>query len=947
MTLNDRLDNVLKKHETLKHLRGRHNQLDHAWNRGMGRGDSGGGSGSGGKRKRPSKSPTPNQMGPVPNEQMYRQRAAALEDQVRQGKITRQQSRAALAQLRGMTGGESVNVELNSLVLANRSTRTTVGGQTLYDIVNDQNQRPNRTMLSRFMMEHGSLIGLRDDLELQRKRLRHRGQSVAVTPDQKTAIGRIDKLPYWAQGVNFFKNMPVTQGILKPGEVRGKSAQWQEAYAQALMMLRQNSSLTPPEMFQKAQAFADHMEYMTGDQSPYLDGANMFGVAAITDFTTPLSDARFTANQFDVTETRIQELRRILSFPLEMWKKYFPSSGTQSSPYQGLIDAFNTDSMLNPFTLDGTPVPLRLSYESKATGVLNAITQNGEQSIAGYVAAQFPELKSYIMEILGRMKRGGNAPPVNSDLVVGVMQSIQTGQDPNPDMYSTPTRVDASGSSVPYTPVAATEPQQVDDNPDNWVIDSQTGLVRPRSSVQLQQAIDPGGKSALLSASGGRLSVNSAAVEQRMELIDQIAKDSGLSQNTIAAVLSYWQFGAQTIESQPIPTLSFLQQAAQELFGLELGFDSPLDPYQAQQIIMSYAIMGGAPQVNAYEGKPTADGEAQGGKQERASFSLDHFYRDAFNPLGFIPSEAQRFFFSEAPQKPKGIEKLDDPAERAKLTPDEITKLEQKKRQYEQDLADREVKPTSVIPGAPYSTSDQARRAVLKSIYNRTQELLRAKGVTGATLYRSIALTEDQITQLEEQHREATGDPTFTLFDSNGEFDPDRAVGAIMSMPRNALESWTTSDITAASLGANIEEGLEYSESSKNRWVSRSKPIVAEIVLAGDFDVSRIVSAPQTGFGQFREGEVVVSGSKDDRLRVVSAHKRTRHRLKRVQITDKTSVADAISQFEVRTTIDKSAYYYPNSTAQNGIIVNLRRGLVAGKVAARLEKALRDLRERR
>lgn len=36
MTLNDRLDNVLKKHETLKHLRGRHNQLDHAWNRGLG-----------------------------------------------------------------------------------------------------------------------------------------------------------------------------------------------------------------------------------------------------------------------------------------------------------------------------------------------------------------------------------------------------------------------------------------------------------------------------------------------------------------------------------------------------------------------------------------------------------------------------------------------------------------------------------------------------------------------------------------------------------------------------------------------------------------------------------------------------------------------------------------------------------------------------------------------
>ena len=60
----------------LKHLRGRHNQLDHAWNRGMGRG--GGGADL-----------APNQMGPMPTQDFYRKRKINLMNQMRAGEISR------------------------------------------------------------------------------------------------------------------------------------------------------------------------------------------------------------------------------------------------------------------------------------------------------------------------------------------------------------------------------------------------------------------------------------------------------------------------------------------------------------------------------------------------------------------------------------------------------------------------------------------------------------------------------------------------------------------------------------------------------------------------------------------------------------------------------------------------------------------------------------------
>ena len=85
----------------LKHLRGQHDQRDHAWNRGMGVGGAGVELG-------------PNQMGPLPTMQMYRQQRLALMDQHRQGEITRDEMRQQIRNLRGMVGS-------SSLVLGNNS----------------------------------------------------------------------------------------------------------------------------------------------------------------------------------------------------------------------------------------------------------------------------------------------------------------------------------------------------------------------------------------------------------------------------------------------------------------------------------------------------------------------------------------------------------------------------------------------------------------------------------------------------------------------------------------------------------------------------------------------------------------------------------------------------------------------------------------------------------
>jgi hypothetical protein len=83
----------------LKHLRGQHDQRDHAWNRGMGGGGASGSSKRGGGA---GVELGPNQMGPLLTTSMYRQQRQQLQQQMRDGVITRTEMQTQLDNLRGI-----------------------------------------------------------------------------------------------------------------------------------------------------------------------------------------------------------------------------------------------------------------------------------------------------------------------------------------------------------------------------------------------------------------------------------------------------------------------------------------------------------------------------------------------------------------------------------------------------------------------------------------------------------------------------------------------------------------------------------------------------------------------------------------------------------------------------------------------------------------------------
>ena len=100
-------DNQEKTHKSkFKHLRGQHDQRDHAWNRGMGGGGGGVELGS-------------NQMGPVPTMQWYQKRRTEFSEMVRNGEMTRTDMRNQLRELRGMIP-EPSRREQASIVLASQ-----------------------------------------------------------------------------------------------------------------------------------------------------------------------------------------------------------------------------------------------------------------------------------------------------------------------------------------------------------------------------------------------------------------------------------------------------------------------------------------------------------------------------------------------------------------------------------------------------------------------------------------------------------------------------------------------------------------------------------------------------------------------------------------------------------------------------------------------------------
>ena len=402
-----------------------------------------------------------------------------------------------------------------------------------------------------------------------------------------------------------------------------------------------------------------------------------------------------------------------------------------------------------------------------------------------------------------------------------------------------------------------------------------------------------------------------------------------------------------------MPTLVRLQQAAADLFGLELGPDGQqLNEYQQMLLDEADRIAAGGPTGSQWRSDKSDI-------NQRTNAPIEHLFNDVFardfNATDM--EELQYLFMSDKtsdnfPKKyllmsdeqineeyPRSSKKRKDEmiAERDSKTKAELDEVRQAyddfKKQRALEEANVRIANSEGVPATPYNSPQEARKALLRHIYADTQRLLREKGIGPTTFYRGLSLTRKQVDALEGKIRKETGNDEFSLYTSDGEFNPQSLVGLDVVLPRNALESWTTELAVADSIGANIDAGVnvEYEDGADKPKVT-DEPIIAEIVLGGTFDPSRIVSTPATGFGQYREGEVVLTGNRDEPLKVMAASPR-------VGKTGKLTKYDG-SEKEIRNKLSarvqrgESEYFYNGwgySDAAREVSDRVRQGIVEAR----------------
>jgi hypothetical protein len=129
----------------LKHLRGQHDQRDHAWNRGMG----GGGAGGSGKRGGGAGVELgPNQMGPLPTMQMYREQRQQLQQQMRDGVITRTEMQTQLDNLRGIIAKPNRRDNASIVLASKRNVKINPSGQNdFFNVVDEAAPKPKPTSI--------------------------------------------------------------------------------------------------------------------------------------------------------------------------------------------------------------------------------------------------------------------------------------------------------------------------------------------------------------------------------------------------------------------------------------------------------------------------------------------------------------------------------------------------------------------------------------------------------------------------------------------------------------------------------------------------------------------------------------------------------------------------------------------------------------------------------
>lgn len=735
-------------------------------------------------------------------------------------------------------------------VLASRTAMTDVSVEEMKTAMNDTSKRPSPLLMARWLVGRGSKIRFTSE-DVKEGR---------ISAENLKKLEAYSTPTRWEKGDLFFQDIPRTTGPVDFGVISKKPAYWQRSYVAALReYTRQGKS--EAEAQTAAANYADHIDFLMSEDSPMRIARNLSSMGWIQQMLSVVPEVGHSAAKHDATADTLYGLRRVLGTVRDMWEKYKGGDVADAEPY--FSDMFRE-------SVEGRD---KLTFDELSLEVETGL-RAGKESIFGYLSSQFPEMRANTFDVLKQVANGYGVTRLPDAMLRNPLDTARMSE-----------------LATPYDNVPATTPSQYKKD-DFYRVAGLPGIVSPKSSVDFANAIDPENNATYVQTVG-RTEIDDAMLEQVMNRARMISQETGIPIEIVSTVLSYWQNGTQMIDGYPVPTLVRLQQAAADLFGLELGLDGQqLNEYQQMLLDEADRIASGGRQWRS-----TSSDELQ-----RTEAPIEHLFLDVFArdfPAQGEMEELRYLFMSDKtsnnfPKKyllmsdeqideeyPRASKKRKDEmiAERDSKTKAELDEVQiaydefTKQRALEE--ANTRIANTGGVPATPYDSPQEARKALLRHIYTDTQRLLREKGIGPTTFYRGLSMTRKQVDALQDKIREETGNDSFSLYTSDGEFNPQALVGLDVVLPRNALESWTTDLLVADSIGANIDAGVDVKYEDGDEFPTiKDEPIIAEIVLGGTFDPSRIVSTPATGFGQYREGEVVLTGNRDEPLKVMAASPR-------------------------------------------------------------------------
>ena len=493
------------------------------------------------------------------------------------------------------------------------------------------------------------------------------------------------------------------------------------------------------EAYKKATDYADHVEHIAKSGTPYDMARQMYALGMLRD-SSVIGPKGLAGAPGDIGAQEFV-LRKLLAVPAKLWEKYKPGTPITDIPY---INSLFTSTQY------GNQVDLK----ENAYNILDAMTR-GDTSIFAFVQKKFPEMSTHLIDVLNQAKQGFEITPIPSPLLSTVTEG---------DVNTAPKFAPVSASEFgkrPAQPVA-TAPNQI--NTTDFVYDARTKTMVPRSSAQLAEAIDPGGLITSAIKQTGRGEVNNVNIENLMETARSLAQSTGIPLEVVTSFMTYWQHGSQTIGQYPAPMLVRMQQAAAELFGLQLGENGQqLNAYQEFLMKEALRLTQGGQQL----------GSSSSDRFMRTYAENLHLFQDYFEKNYHTWTDADQMTPIMAADAPKELapymsrpENEWDTFREKKKTPEPPLTPQQRfelKKQISDFYEKNQMVPRSVeyIPGTPYRNGQDARKALLKAVYDKTQAMLADAGIKQATLYRSVALTKEQLDVIQDDIRQRTKNKNF------------------------------------------------------------------------------------------------------------------------------------------------------------------------------------------